>query len=263
MDRSPLTSPQRDTFNNSGVVSNGMDVPFFREGAAGPQILSAADMNRLVSILRSVVNPRIVQGETWGIRFTDTGWTLQVGAPPLSGSSGGGGGGGIPFQLKSVQGDYVTAWGWNGSAFASPDIYLAKEYKLRNSLTAETIFGVAHAYSYASGPDSDNVYRTNSDGTNSQTEIVSPPWVAGEIVYASNCNTLVLDGGGNPITWLMERTCLWAKPSPLSVTPSTPANSSATTSGYTSGLIVADANYIYVSVGANSWKRLSAALVTF
>jgi hypothetical protein len=251
-------------FNNAQMgpktagVSNGMEIPFFEEGPLGPQILNAKDMNVLVAVARAIVNARVVQDEEWGIDLSDSGLVLRVGNPPVSGANGVGGSQSA-FRIKSVQGDYVTARLWDGSSDGATDIALAKEYSLRNSLAGESIYGVTHTYSYAAGPDSNNVYRTNSDGTNSQAEVVTPPWRVNEIVYASPCNTLLVDGGGAAITWLMTRTGVWAKPSPLAVAPTTPSSATDTTNGYSAGLIVADGSYLYVSTGANTWKRVAIA----
>jgi hypothetical protein len=47
----------------------------------------------------------------------------------------------------------------------------------------------------------------------------------------------------------------------LQLTPRTITNATATTWGYGAGILCADTNYVYVSVGSNSWKR--AALTSW
>jgi len=105
----------------------------------------------------------------------------------------------------------VTVRTWDGATEGSADIYLAKEWKLRCTLTGETIFGIPHTYTYGAGPDGLNVQRTNDDGTHSETEIVVPPWVPDEIVYgvASMVSVLTIDDA--PIKDLLIRNAQWAK----------------------------------------------------
>src|ERR1700690_1319523 len=102
MDTPPASSPQKSPFDQKGIVANAMDVPFFREGSEGPQILSVKDMNLLVSILRSLVNPKMVEGPDWDVRLSDSGFTFQRGSP--TSPPGASGGTSLMFRLKSVQG---------------------------------------------------------------------------------------------------------------------------------------------------------------
>lgn len=134
-------------------------------------------------------------------------------------SNQGGSGAGAPssnddgtYVLKSVQGDYVTCRTYDGTTVGSTDIYIAKPYKIRAGISSTVIFTVTHSYTYSAGPDAANPKRHNSDGTNSEDEYVTPPWipsdiigtvVGSDIIYAIPMNTLVNDGGGNPIMLLM------------------------------------------------------------
>jgi hypothetical protein len=202
------------------------------------------------------------QNQVSGVRVNRT-TRGDVVIPDASASGGTSGAIAKPYHLKAVQGDYVTARTWDAKRGieGSSDVLLAKEYSIRNSVTDETVVGVPRTYSYEDGPDSLNVYRVHDDGTNSQVEIVTPPFRVDEIIYGIRSLTGVTDGDGNTIGLLMIRSCQWGKPSPLAFEPATPASADDTTNGYDAGLIVADANFIYVSVAQDTWKR--AALSTW
>src|SRR5438552_15923557 len=189
------------------TVHNKMRLPEFRKGKDGPQIFSAGVMNVLSRTLRALTNPQIVRGEKDEAVLTDSNFVLT-----LARSADGSGSGSVArmYRLKSVQDDYVTVRSWNGADEGSQDIQLAKEYKLRCSLTGETIFGITHTYSYATGPDSLNKQRTNNDGTNTETEIIVPPWTLNEIVFALPVRTDVLLSGSN-LPLLILRNAQWAK----------------------------------------------------
>jgi hypothetical protein len=113
------------------------------------------------------------------------------------------------FRLKSVQDDYVTCHyiiytpGVGIVENTSEDIYIAKPQKLRTSLTSEVKYSVTHTYTYAAGPDSINLQRTDTWDTGSEDQLVTPPWVQDDEIIAVPCQTVVLDGSGNPITWMM------------------------------------------------------------
>lgn len=233
----------------------GMRFPEFIEGRDSPSSQSAGDMNLLRRAIQALCNFKVIRGSADNFLLSDENAILQLG---MGGYDGGSGGGVAMWRLKSVQNDYVTCRSWDGSSDGPTDTYLAKEWKIRTSLTGETIFGVSHTYTYGTGPDSLNKYRNNSDGTNSEQEIIIPPWSVNEIVFSVSGKTDVVDGSSNPVNLLLVgRTAEWGKTSPVAVTPTTPASSTDTTNGYTGGLIVADGNYIYVSVGTNTWKRVA------
>lgn len=238
----------------------GIRLPLFKAGAGSPSVFSSDDMNLYVRALNAFCNLEIVNGAQNKFELSDERATLQLGIDDYKTGGGGSGGDLQMWHLKSVQDDYVTCRSWDGSSEGSVDTYLAKEWKIRTSLAGETVLGIAHTYTYGTGPDSNNKYRTNSDGTNSEQELIIPPWSIDEVVFSVSGSTDVVDGGSNPVTLLMVgRSAEWGKVSPIAVTPATPSSATDTTNGYTGGLIVADSSYIYVSVGANSWKRVAIA----
>ena len=190
------------------AVKNRMALPEFRAGKEGPSIFSAGTMNIMSRALKALTNPHVSWGEKDDAQITDGNFNIT-----LSRASVMGGAIGLQFVLKSVQGDYVTAHAWDGFTEFSDNILIAKEYKARCSLTGETIFGVEHAYTYANGPDSLNVLRTNNDGTHSETEIIVPPWTLNERLYATQVVTDVPNtvAGGLIKLLMVGRSAQWAK----------------------------------------------------
>lgn len=180
----------------------------------GPQITSASAMNRLVDALNSLLNLSIVRGDRDRVDITDANTVLQIAGNPTSDVTGTGGTGTsvTMFHLKSVQGDYITCRTWNGSTDGATDVYLAKEYKLRESLTGETTpDGHAHTYSYGSGPDANNDQRADKDTVTGYVENqqVTPPWIVDEIVYGIQAFTGVTVGGNAVGFLLIGRSAHW------------------------------------------------------
>lgn len=124
-----------------------------------------------------------------------------------------------PFLLKSVQGDYVTAKLWDGTTEGlavvdlGPDVYIAKQYRIRHSLTQtagtlmEWLEDVAYYYTYPG----DGVLGANDGGVGSihglgadgiclsrlrkvysdaahttfiETEVITPEWTLNEAIWA-------------------------------------------------------------------------------
>ena len=188
------------------AIHNRMALPEFRAGKEGPSIFSSGTMNIFSRVLRALTNPRIVWGEKDDAQITDGNFLIT-----LSRSSANESALAKMYLLKSVQDDYVTAHSWDGTTEGATNILIAKEYKIQCSLEGETIFGLTHTYTYDDGPDANNVQRTNDDGTNSETEIVVPPWVVDEVIFAIPAQTDVLDLDGVPLKLLLIRSSEWCK----------------------------------------------------
>ncbi len=189
------------------AVKNRMSLPEFRAGKEGPSIFSAGTMNIPMRLLQALANPHVSWGERDDAQITDGNFHITLSrASALQGAIA------LQFVLVSVQNDYVTAHSWDGVIEGTESFYIAKEWKVRCTLTGETIFGIQHTYTYAAGPDGLNVQRTNNDGTNSETEIVVPPWVTAERFYAIKALTEVPKPGGGLIDLIMVgRSAQWCK----------------------------------------------------
>jgi len=260
MTNSPESESQGN-FDKKGTTA-GL-IPLFLPGNTGPQITSATAMNRVVNRLNAFTKMQIKRGGSVDeLIVSDANTILNLKDISVEDILVGGGGTARMFLLKSVQGDYVTAHTWDGAIEGATDLFIAKEYKLRNSLSGETIFSVAHTYAYGAGPDGNNIQRTNTDtvASVSEQEIVIPPWIVNEIIYAVEAGTGIVDGFGNPVTLQMVgRSAQWAKMGVLAIATATPASSVDTTNGYGAGLVACDGSFVYISTGVNSWARVAIA----
>ncbi len=103
-----------------------------------------------------------------------------------------------PFLYNADGGDYIicVASGStnpaSGSGITGSSVYyIAKPYKLRTSITAETIAGVSHTFTYSpSISDSASFYtRTDSYGLFTETQTIVPPYIRNDVIYASPLTT--------------------------------------------------------------------------
>ena len=144
--------------------------------------------------------------------------------------SGGGGGASGPYRVKDVEDDYLVCRTWDGTSEGTDDVYIAKEYKHRNTLRAETLLGEDHTYTYEADteeadPDQVNVIRHDSvpSATEGDPPVVTderlvPPWVIDEeiMAVAGKTGVVTLDYGGSAgeqdVTLLITgRSCQWAE----------------------------------------------------
>lgn len=106
------------------------------------------------------------------------------------------------FRLKSVQPDYLICRTWDGDEEGTEDIFVAKNYKLRNSIEEETIDSVTYNYTYTSV-----VHRvsTPEGGGASEQQYVVPRWLVNDLIWAIPAHTLVeagAEGQEQPVVWL-------------------------------------------------------------
>lgn len=129
--------------------------------------------------------------------------------------SGGGGGASGPYRVKQVMGDYLVCVSWDGTTEGTDDVYIAKEWKHRNSLTGEIILGEDHTYTYEADVDDLNVIRHDAVPATSTTtdERIVPPWVLNEEVMAVTAKTGVVteDEGMDVALLVTGRSCQWAE----------------------------------------------------
>jgi hypothetical protein len=132
-----------------------------------------------------------------------------------------------PFQIDSVQDDFLTCFPYDNSTQARvPNglpVYIAKEDKHQTDLTSEKIFGVVHNYTYVTGvtppaglaaTDVYNFFRM--DSVTGEWQLLTPPWLTGatgDIIYADVTPGLAIDGPNNiPLTLLISgRSAQWAR----------------------------------------------------
>lgn len=197
----------------STAIRNRYKPPVWKPGTTSPSAFSADSMNSLSRPLEALCNPQIVIGTKWAVTLTDGNWVLEVPA-----SIAAAGGSASMFKLKSVQDDWVTCRSWDGTTEGATDTLIAKDPNNRTTLTTQTVLTLVHSYSYSAGPSETwsagtstnyNKIRNNSDGSISEQEQITPPWMENEVIFAVPATTALTDGSGNPIIWLMLRNCQW------------------------------------------------------
>jgi hypothetical protein len=93
-------------------------------------------------------------------------------------------------------GDYILAKSLpNGGTVAqalasSASYYIAKPYKIRNSITTEYINGVTHSYTYSPPLNDSSSYYTRNDvyGSLSEQQTITPQYLIGDIIVAAPVN---------------------------------------------------------------------------
>lgn len=120
------------------------------------------------------------------------------------------------YKLVDVRGDYFVCHSWDGTTEGSDPIYVAKEWKHRNSLLTEDYYGETHTYSYApDGLDGSglNVIRSDTDLGGTEQQIVIPPWSPGEVFNAIDAETGVTaseDDSSDITLLIIGRSAQWA-----------------------------------------------------
>lgn len=179
----------------------------------------------LTDILTKLRFQKLMPGKGYLVKESANGTTIQVNLTP-------GGGGGLmgPYQLQSVEGDYVTAFAYDPvteTTINSIPVNIAKEPKHWQSLDGETIFGVDHSYTYIPGTtpptgyspgDINNAFRADTYNGVVEYQRITPAWVCssetvdGELIFAEPANTGVKNDQHNPVTLIIaKRSCQWAQ----------------------------------------------------
>lgn len=117
--------------------------------------------------------------------------------PPAAGV-----GAGRRMRVKAVYADYLKCRRWDGQAEGPTDIYVAKPFTLRvTGWDGATRDGITY-----SGYTTDGQQRYATDGQTSETQLLTPPYVAaggswpGDEITAIPAHTGLLDPAGQPIT---------------------------------------------------------------
>jgi hypothetical protein len=127
------------------------------------------------------------------------------------------------YRLKSVQADYLVCRTWDGTTEGDTDVYIAKEPKLRHSITSETIAGTTYYYTYpgtgAGEVDGDGAYLSRyrlaySDSGHTslvETCVVTPEWLPNDILFADLCTHSGVEVSGDELTLVMKHPRFWAR----------------------------------------------------
>jgi len=101
-------------------------------------------------------------------------------------------------RLVSVEDDTLQVVTWDGTSEGADEITVAKPFLLRRTpFDGETWNGVNYTYTSATA-------RTGDDGTNTEDQVVVPPYVADDLIYIVRVlgGTDTVDGADAPVLWL-------------------------------------------------------------
>lgn len=159
----------------------------------GPVNTSGAGGSWLNRLRLLVVSCRILPGLGYRVKqITSGGTILEI----ISEARGGVG----LYRYKSMQGDYLICRSWDGTNEGTVDVNIAKPDKLRASVATETLRGTVMTYS-AYDNSLNGQTRHATDGTNPETQYVTPPYDSNCLIWAEPAVTLVnITAGTPPVT---------------------------------------------------------------
>lgn len=103
------------------------------------------------------------------------------------------------FKLVSVQTDYLVCNEWDGTTQGDGEYKIALPWMLRQTpFDGQTRNGITYTYASASE-------RTADDGSNTETQVIVPSYVAGDVIYGMKeirGGTDTEDEAGDTVGWL-------------------------------------------------------------
>lgn len=117
------------------------------------------------------------------------------------------------MKVAAIGDDYITCVTFNGTETGEEEITVAKPYELRRTpFDGESYNGIEYTYS-------DDVTREADDGSTTETQVIVPEYVVGDVIMAMRNITggtgLVItmpDGTEEEIEWIeMNSARAWAK----------------------------------------------------
>jgi hypothetical protein len=88
---------------------------------------------------------------------------------------------GAQMKIASVDGDYLVCHSWDGTSAGTADISVARPYLLRRTPFDGTAGRNSITYAYTD----DQTRTATKSGEADITEVVTPSYVAGDIIYAA------------------------------------------------------------------------------
>ncbi len=144
----------------------------------------AAWQNRVRSA--GVAN-RLLDGPNYRVKQLTTGKIIEWD------QAGGAGESVTLYRFKSMGLNHINCRTWDGTTEGSSDVFIAKPFKLRFSITTETIRGTTFTYT---GFDTTNQSRIATGGGNQETQFITPMYLVNDLIYAMSATTLVTFAGG-------------------------------------------------------------------
>jgi hypothetical protein len=207
-------------------LRNGLRLPPRTPG----NLLSGEAQDLLVQLFNAISCGRVEVGNTAEFRLTDNNLLITI---PRSAAGGSGSditlqtngvnntvqtllnliaGSGITLTADGVGGVTIAASGTSSAVkmvlvavwhevlectYQGQTVYVLKSPKLRNSITSETINGVAYSYSYGAS----HVARSSNGGGTIESQVVTPPWLLNDEIWAQpiTAETRIKIPGSTPI----------------------------------------------------------------
>jgi len=106
----------------------------------------------------------------------------------------------LRVRLVSVQANYCTCVRYDGS-FEGETLYIAKPFKLRNSITTETIDSNVITYSYTSTTEREAT-NTTPDPDEVETQVVTPYYLEDDELFCGAVNSGVVGPDSEPLKYI-------------------------------------------------------------
>jgi hypothetical protein len=151
-------------------------------------------LNRLVEWLRSDRLVSVVGGK---LQQTTSGRVLTIDK-----QAGGTGVEIVRLLVKEIKDDYLVCHSWDGTTEGTDPVYVAKNPKLRNSVTEETLDGVDYEYTYTTTGTQAFVERVSVKTTDnsSETQRVVPRFILDDEIFAIDAQTSIQTEAAEDIT---------------------------------------------------------------
>ena len=117
------------------------------------------------------------------------------------------------MKVAAISGDYITCHTFNGTETGEDEITVAKPYELRRTpFDGESYNEIEYTYS-------DDVTREADNGSATETQVIVPPYVVGDVIYAMRNITggtglavVMPDGTEEEVEWVeMNSARAWTK----------------------------------------------------
>lgn len=169
--------------------------------------LSAGIFRAIAELKRAVNSNRIVSGVGYTVRESTNGSVLEI-------SSGGGGGAvSSPMIIQTALANYFVCRTWDGTTEGSTDILVAKSYNCRQP-ASRIYLGVTYDYTYTAGADSVNDTRVSDNGTDTETQMVTPPYDDDMIIWAKRVSWSGVEVDDVDLKLMEDTERCWAKVTP-------------------------------------------------
>lgn len=112
--------------------------------------------------------------------------------------------------IQTALANYFICRTWDGSTVGTTDIYVAKARNCQQP-ASRVYLGVTYDYTYTPGADGINDTRVSDDGTDTETQMVTPPYDDDLIIYAKRVSWSGVSVDGKDLKLMEDTERCWAK----------------------------------------------------